>query len=218
MRTSDEEDGSHAGGSSRRSHGWWGLLPSSAAEASPPQVNRGSSSHPTFILGKRRAWLHLLCEAPLKTITRVPPQPPPFHVKQSRLAHPLTGLVTPCQPLPVRRGAKQDAVLDAASRARWRSRTCWPRSCWCPRQHRRTLLLTQAPLSSSVAETFPPDLLFLLLQPHRRGTGPSSPHFPVHPHPQGSRRPRQPHHHNPAPTHRHFQLPLPVRVKRKALR
>lgn len=105
-RTSDEEDGSHAGGSSRRSHGWWGLLPSSAAEALPPQVNRGSSSHPTFILGKRRAWLHLLCEALLKTITRVPPQPPPFHVKQSRLAHPLTGLVTLRQPLPVRRRCK----------------------------------------------------------------------------------------------------------------
>jgi len=28
---------------------------------------------PMFIVGKRRAWLHLLCEAQLKTITRVPP-------------------------------------------------------------------------------------------------------------------------------------------------
>lgn len=186
MRTGDKQDSSNTSGSSWRSHGDRDC-PFQPAQASPAQVNHGSSSpHPHARPGKKRSLAAPSLQSP----------PTDSHHGPSS-AFPLPGQAKPphCSPytarqplMDVRRGAKQGTIFGSGLTSTTKGKTHWSRSCSCslawatPCQHRRALQLAQAPCPAG----WPRPFLQASSSP-RQGAGASQPQLSCSPSLQESR-------------------------------
>lgn len=182
MRTGDKEDSSNTSSSSWRSHGV-GDCPFQPAQASPAQVNHGSSSpHPHAHPEKKTS----LAAPSLQGATT-------DHHQGPSLAFPLPGQAKPPHSTsphtlqdglssPVRRGAKQGTVFGCGLTSM--TKTHWSHSYSCCPQHGPVFASTGEPCSwlrlpvCRMAKTFPTGILL----PTAGYRWPGSLRSPVHPH------------------------------------